>query len=156
MYGREARLPVELSGKKAEFDNEEDFESKLKGLHKLRKIVHANALANISKAQERLKKHYDKKHNTGTTVKVGDKVLVKNMSNERRKGGKLKCLFPGGPYTVAEELGKGRYRLKNKDGEILKTAINYHRLKIWLDPEGGKHIPHKKVITIVVTIFSSL
>ena len=25
MYGKEARLPVELSGKKAEFDNEEDF-----------------------------------------------------------------------------------------------------------------------------------
>ena len=81
---------------------------------------------------------------------------MKNMSNEGGKGGKLKCLFPGGPYTVAEDLGKGHYRLKNKDGEILKTAINYHRLKIWLDPEGGKHIPHKKVITIVVTIFSSL
>ena len=46
--------------------------------------------------------------------------------------------------------------MKNKDGGILKTAINYHRLKIWLDPEGGKQIPHKKVITIVVTIFSSL
>ena len=79
---------------------------------------------------------------------------MKNMSNEGGKGGKLKCLFPGGPYTVAEELGKSRYRLKNKNGEILKT--DYHRLKIWLDPEGGKHIPHKKVITIVVTIFSSL
>ena len=35
MYGREAHLPVELSGKKAEFDNDEDFESKLKGLLKL-------------------------------------------------------------------------------------------------------------------------
>ena len=31
------------------------------------------------------------------------------MSNEGRKGGKLKCLFPGGPYTVAQDLGKGRY-----------------------------------------------
>ena len=61
MYGREARLPVELRGKKAEFDNEEDFESKLKGLQKLWKIVHANSLANISKAQERQKKHYHKK-----------------------------------------------------------------------------------------------
>ena len=52
IYGREARLPVELSGKKAEFDNEEDLEFKLNGLQKLWKIVHANALANI-KAQER-------------------------------------------------------------------------------------------------------
>ena len=36
MYGREAHLPVELGGKKAEFDNDVDFESKLKGLQKLR------------------------------------------------------------------------------------------------------------------------
>ena len=116
VYGREARLPVELSGKKAELDNEEDFESKLKGLQNLWKIVHANVLANI-KAHECQKKHYDKKLNTGTTVKVGDKVPVKNMSNEGRKGGKLKCLFPGGPCTVAEEMGKGCYSLKNKDGD---------------------------------------
>ena len=51
-YGREAHLPVELSGKKAKFDNDKDFESKLKDFQKLRKIVHANALANISKAQK--------------------------------------------------------------------------------------------------------
>ena len=57
MYGREAHLPVELSGKKAEFDNDKDFESKLKDFQKLRKIVHANDLANIRKAQERQKKH---------------------------------------------------------------------------------------------------
>ena len=155
MYGREARLPVQLSGKKAEVGSEENFESKLKGLQELRRKVHANALANISKAQERQKKHYDKKHNTGTKIKVEDMVLVKDMSNEGRKGGKLKCLFPGGPYTVAQDLGKGRYRLKNKDGVILKTAINYHRLKKWLDPEGGKHIPQKKVLCIIMTIFSS-
>ena len=68
MYGREARLPVELSGKKAEVGSKEDFESKLKGLQELRRKVLANALANISKAQERQKKHYDKKHNTGTKI----------------------------------------------------------------------------------------
>ena len=54
---------------------------------------HSNALANIEKAQEHQKKHYDAKHNTNTKLKVGDKVLVKNMKNEGRKGGKLDQLF---------------------------------------------------------------
>ena len=70
--GREARLPVELSGKKAEVGSEEDFESKLKGLQELRRKVHANALANISKAQKRQKQHYDKNNNTGTQIRVED------------------------------------------------------------------------------------
>ena len=69
---------------------------------------------------------------------------MKDMSNEGRKGGKLKYLFPGGPYTVAENLGKGCYRFKNKDGVILKTVINYHGLKIWLDPEGVNTFHRKR------------
>ena len=79
----------------------------------LRAKLHSNALANIEKAKERQKKHYDAKHNTNTKLKVGDKVLVKDMKNEGRKGGKLDQLFPGGPYTIVEDLGKGRYRLKD-------------------------------------------
>lgn len=144
MYGREARLPIELTGKKADV-TEANFEPKRKALQELRVQVHSNALANIGKAQERQKRIYDAKHNTATKLKIGDAVLVKDMKNVGRKGGKLKRLFSGGPYTIAKELGKGRYKLKDKDGVILKTAIVCHRLKKWLDPEGGKHAPKKKV-----------
>ena len=59
--------------------------------------VHSNALANIVKAQERQKKHHDAKHDTNTKLKVGDKVLMKEMKNEEWKDGKLDQLFPGGP-----------------------------------------------------------
>lgn len=149
MYGREALLPIDVSGidvsgKQADI-GDGDFEAKLKGLQELREKVHANVLANVSKAQQRQKKLYDAKHNTGINLKIGDEVLVKDMKNEGRKGGKLKCLFPGGPYTIAEELGKGRCRLRGIDGVLLKTAINCHRLKIWHDPEGGKRATMKKV-----------
>lgn len=64
-------------------------------------------------------------------------MLVKSMKNEGRKGGKLEPQFPGGPYIVAKDLGKGRYQLKDIDGRILKTAVNCHRLKIWRDPDSA-------------------
>ena len=59
------------------------------------------------------------------------------MMNESRKGGKLEAQLPVGPYTVAEDLGKGRYRLQDAYGLHLKTAINCNRLKIWRDPESA-------------------
>ena len=39
---------------------------------------------------------------------------------------------------ITEDLGKGRYRLKGEDGVTMKTAVNCHRLKLWVDPNGGK------------------
>ena len=38
------------------------------------------AAQNIARAQERQKQQYDKKHNTNTTLKTGDKVLKENSS----------------------------------------------------------------------------
>ena len=60
-------------------------------------------------------------------------MLAKNMINMGRKGGKLDVQFHG-PYTIAEDLGKGRYRLKDEKGLELKTAYNAARLKMWLEP----------------------
>ena len=56
MYGREARLPIQLTQATSELD-EDDFEAKVKHMAELRVKVHSNALANIAKAQERQKKH---------------------------------------------------------------------------------------------------
>lgn len=55
------------------------------------------------------------------------------MKNESRKGGKLDLQFRG-PYTIAEDLGKGRYKLKDGNGKVLARAYNCHRLKLWLEP----------------------
>ena len=55
------------------------------------------------------------------------------MHNEGRKGGKLDVQFKG-PYIIAEDLGKGRFRLKDEKGKLLKNAYNCHRLKLWLEP----------------------
>ena len=55
---------------------------------------------------------------TPCRIAVGDKVLVRLMKNESRKGGKIEPQFTG-PYTVAEDIGKGRYHLKDNKGKLL-------------------------------------
>ena len=145
MYGREARLPIDLTRVQPDDEPQElDFELKLQRMLELQKKLHEQAYANIQKAQARQKKQYEAKHNTNTRITVGDKVLVKSMKNESRKGGKLEPQFTG-PYKVAEDIGKGRYRLQDHNGNLLKTAINCHRLKIWHDPDGGR-LPDKSKV----------
>ena len=39
---------------------------------------------------------------------------------------------------IAEDLGKGRFHLEDHDGKLLKTTINIHRLKLWMDPDSGR------------------
>lgn len=55
------------------------------------------------------------------------------MSNAHRMGGKLDYSWKG-PYTVLEDLGKGRYRLQTGDGKKLRKVINGVLLKDYLDP----------------------
>ena len=54
--------------------------------------------------------------------------------------------YAGGPYVITEDLGKGRYRLQNEDGVVQKTAANCHRLKLWIDPNGGKQKPTQRKV----------
>ena len=41
------------------------------------------------------------------------------------------------PTTVTKDIRKGRYRLQHHNGNLLKTAINCHHIKICHDPDGG-------------------
>ena len=170
MYGRETRLPIEVATKQKSCSSSDEsmqstvlFEEKIQQLLDIRKQVHDKALANIKKAQDNQKRYYDAKHNTNTHLKVGNKVLVENKRNDGRKGGKLDKRFPGGPYEVIEDMGKGRFRLRGPDGKIRKQLVNNHRLKLWRDPSkrrlkkvGSKH--HFLVLRmgISVTLFPSL
>lgn len=92
-------------------------------------------------------------NNAHTKLKIGDKVLVEFKKNDRRKSGKLEINFKGGPYTITEDMGKGRFHLKDAQGKILKTAINCHRLKIWHDPQAAKLNQLSVSISFLVCLF---
>ena len=69
---------------------------------------------------------------------MGSKVWLKNMSNTHRMGGKLDDVYLG-PYTVAEVVDKGCYRLQNESGKKLKKLYNGVLLKehFPVNPEVG-------------------
>ncbi len=91
-------------------------------------ICFEKATEKIKDSQIQQKETYDRNHVT-EELSVGTSVLLENLAQKGRKGGKLQELFRGN-YTISENLGKGLYRLKNDYGKILKNKINIKRLKV--------------------------
>ena len=144
MFGRAPVLPIEMAikSKPSSTDSDSlsgtaedapsDFDEKVRFMMHVRDQVKAQAMQNINKAQERQKKSYDAKHQP-LKFSEGDSVLLRNMRNEARKGGKLERAWSG-PYTINRVLPKGLYRLRNEDGTELKTSYNSSRLKVYHPP----------------------
>ncbi len=87
MFGREERLPIDLT--RVKHTNEQDealsFDDKVTKMLEMQMTLHDQARDNIHEAQERQKRQYVPKHNSRTDLKVGDKVLVQEMRNKGRK-----------------------------------------------------------------------
>lgn len=105
-----------------------DFEEQMKNMIVIRK----RALENIKIAQGRQKKNYDAKHsNDREKYRVGALVLVRNSKKLSRKGSKMEQNWSG-PYHINEIVGKGTYRLRNReDNGVLRTLFNIARLKLY-------------------------
>ena len=70
-----------------------------------------------------------KKRTRKAKKKLQDQVLLKNMQNVDRKGGKMNTCWTG-PYKITSYLGKGRFRLLNEEtGKHIAKAFNRCRLK---------------------------
>ena len=140
MHFREAKLPVHVHVERVvggsslpQILKEPKHLKHIDVLINLQVQYRAKATQNILCAQTRLKLHYDKKHNTNSIVKVGDKVLKSNARNRHRMGSKLEKPWLG-VYIIQKDLVKGRYCLKALDGKPLKQTIHCARLKCFLDP----------------------
>ena len=55
-------------------------------------------------------------------------MLLKNMKNSHRMGGKLDVKWEG-PYTIEAKLSKGRYQLRSKTGFVVKKLYSSCLLK---------------------------
>lgn len=126
VYGREARLPIELDFPIQSIPEIDNFEGVLKqrcdAFIKL-SCEREEASKNIKQAQQKQKKHHDKIKNK--ILQIGDNVLLHNSRKLSRKGGKLEKLWSG-PYTVEAINKKGTYTLQG-----LKCAIKGNRLKLY-------------------------
>ena len=139
MYGRQARLPIESQ------DTGEDEECKLRGkiiddsiqdaitkrintIEKLRTDTTNKVMDNITSAQDRQKRDYQKRHQQKKTFEEGESVLLWNLRRADRKGGKMKEPWLG-PYTIHTVMDNGTYQLANKHGTILKQKSHGVNLK---------------------------
>ena len=128
LFQKEMRLPIDTEVIPQE-NEEVDVEELMEKLLEARQQAFAEVDANIKSAQTKQKETYDRKHQPSIFT-TGTEVLLENTKQKQRKGGKLESLWLG-PYTVHQHIGKGVYKLKTMDGEILKKKANINRLKVY-------------------------
>ena len=68
-----------------------------------------------------------------TSLKIRDKVWLKNQRSQDRKGGKFSHKWTG-PYTIEHITKKGLCTLKNEHSTVLGKKFNVGLLKPYLDP----------------------
>ncbi|GJZ42843.1 hypothetical protein Tco_0590098 [Tanacetum coccineum] len=74
-----------------------------------------------------MEKYYNSKV-CSTTFRPGDLVYRSNEASRAEEVGKLGPKWEG-PYEVTEALGKGAYKLRDRDGNQLSRTWNIRNLK---------------------------
>ncbi len=68
---------------------------------------------------------------------VGAKVLRRDFTRRKRKGGKMDPKWLG-PYTIARDLRKGLYSLKAVDSaDVVVSRVNGAHLKPYFSPPSS-------------------
>lgn len=147
MYGRQARLPLEIEDKGDDTCEEEvkdatpildefldhEFQERLAAIENVRMKVKDVVEGNIKHAQDRQKRDYEKRHAHKRHFVDGDEVLLWNSRRADRKGGKSQNPWLG-PYIISRTFPNGTYELVN-DGKIMKKKANAVNLKPYLKRE---------------------
>lgn len=95
---------------------------------------------NISRAQEKQKTDYDKRHNIiRHTFQVKDNVLLQNLKRKTKKGHKEEEKWLG-PYTITKINKSGVFTLLSFDGKQIKR--HGAQLKPYISGETTESSPH--------------
>ena len=114
-YGTEAVIPAEIgvpTWRITEIDtnqNVEDLEINLDMLEERRE----QAAIREAKSKAKMEKYYNSKVRNNS-FKPGDLVYQNNNTSHAKDTGKLEPKWEG-PYVVSEPLGKGSYKLKDRN-----------------------------------------
>lgn len=146
MFGRKARLPIDLKCNEDEEDNsfEKCYSETIAANHencmqKIRCEMNQKVTQNIEAAKVRQKKDYDKRKSNKRTIEVGASVYIRNFRQVHRMGSKMEPRWIG-PYSVIEALGKGRLKLKNKAGKTLKNTYHVANLKVFANGNKDRFV----------------
>ena len=86
----------------------------------------------MKEAQDKQKQQHDKVGVRKPKFEIGEKVLLYEAWREKQWSGKLQEKWKG-PYIIHEKLLNGSYRLKELNGQIMKTPQNGKWLKRYQD-----------------------
>ena len=139
VYGREARLPVDVEHSVNELPDQDIGQNGviefMEQMDTIRAAVFDSVSKNIKDAQEQQKAAYDKRHSPELFA-IDDRVLLKNLVRHDRKGGKFTERWTG-PYQVAKVCGKNTYLLKGEQG-LLKKKQNGVNLKTFKEASSNQ------------------
>ena len=134
LYGRQAKLPVELkvvSFKEPNMTYEEALIQRINIIVNKMYQDQDQALNNIEKSQAQQKSRQKKR---SEKLKIGDKVLVHRTDLQNNMSAKLQEKWIG-PYFIHRVLENNVYKLRNMDGKLVKNLINGNRLKLYKETE---------------------
>ncbi|GKE58226.1 hypothetical protein Tco_1497411 [Tanacetum coccineum] len=80
-----------------------------------------------AKSKAKMERYYNARVRS-TSFRPGDLVYRNNEASHAEDEGKLGPRWEG-PYVVTESLGKGAYKLRNRNGNILPRTWNICNLK---------------------------
>lgn len=123
VYGREARLPIDVAMGQ-DYDRDADATELLHRVHKCREDV----VKIIGRSQQRQKQRYDKTHRS-VIFEPGDQVLI--WTPVRVKGRSTKLLHRWhGPYKIVAKLSEVNYEVEiKKRNRQHRDTVHVSRLK---------------------------
>ncbi|XP_022172073.1 uncharacterized protein LOC111034936 [Myzus persicae] len=107
----------------------------------MRNVMESHAKQNIGEAQKRQRLSYAKRNNTGYIFKENDKVLVKNLRRDDRKGG-WKYVPWEGPYTIVS-INKGNTCTLKSKHKILAKKQHLSNLKYFKESSNTNEVDLK-------------
>ncbi|GJZ31906.1 reverse transcriptase domain-containing protein [Tanacetum coccineum] len=119
MYGTEAVVPTEIGMptlRNTEIDMVQNDEALKLNLDLLEEKKEQTAIRE-ARSKAKIEKYYNSKVRN-TSFKPGDLVYRSNNASHAEYGGKLGPKWEG-PYEVTEALGKGAYKLKDRNGKLI-------------------------------------
>ena len=151
MYHQQPVLPIDIqyslntiNDAEVEYPfNRETLDTVLSGTLSLRQKAHQKANENIMKAQKKQQWDYNRRLTLPTSLKVKNKVWLKNQRRLNRKDGKFSYKWLG--HYVIENISK-KGLCTNQSGVELSKKYNAAILKPYLDPvnpadDVNKHVP---------------
>lgn len=131
LYGREARLPMEVSLLPPEDPTNSIIEHRRRIVKSI-EIVQQIARQNIALVQQKMKEYYDLSAKDPEFVK-GSKVWVYIPKTYNGLSRKLLRKYHG-PYRVEEKLSPVHFRLRTCSNKPVTSIVHANHMKLFVDP----------------------